>query len=224
MISYLPKIVLGLLVFLYPLFSYADSMIEPTTFEISRVSIITLIPVVLSAVLLFMFRKKGAPLQPKPKTPIEKTRKEKRVLKLITCFIIWDVLSTVFFYRFKLLEEGDILSLPASQERLAINVMMGVSVIGVLIGIFSVIAIIFSMLFKKKESVRAKYWFLLFMVTYLPAQCLLSFVRMGMCEDCEGQSIGYSFVFGIQTLSLLAIVIGLVVVVGCYNRIKKRII
>ena len=64
MISYLSKIVLGLLVFLYPLFSYADSMVEPTSLEISRVSIITLIPVVLSAVLLFMFRKKGVPLQP----------------------------------------------------------------------------------------------------------------------------------------------------------------
>ena len=221
MISYLPKIVLGLLVFLYPLFSYADSMIEPTSLEISRVSIITLIPVVLSAVLLFMFRKKGVPLQPKPKTPIEKTRKEKRVLKLITCFIIWDVLSTVFFYRFKLLEEGDILSLPASQERLAINVMMGVSVIGVLIGIFSVIAIIFSMCFKKKESVRAKYWFLLFIVSYLPAQCFLGF--MILCYLCNyPYGVGVPlFVILTQILFLLVIVVvGLVV--GCYNRIKKR--
>ena len=220
MIYYLSKIVLGLAIAFFPLLSHADTMVGPAPNEITLSITITLIPVVLSAVLLFMLRKKGVPLQPKPQTPIEKTRKEKRVLKLIKCFIIWDVLSTVFFYRFKLLEEGSILSLPVSQERLAINVMIGVSVIGVLIGIFSVIAIIFSVLFKKKESVRAKYWFLLFMVSYLPAQCFLGFMILCYLYDYR-VGVGVPlFVILTQILFLLAIVVGLVV--GCYNRIKKR--
>ena len=221
--SYLSKIVLGLLVFLYPLFSYADSMVEPTSLEISRVSIITLIPVVLSAVLLFMFRKKGVPLQPKPKTPIEKTHKEKRVLKLIKCFIIWGVLTTVFLYSFQILSKYSTPMISVSefyQINVAISVLMGLSAIGVLIGIFSVIAMIFSMLFKKKESVRAIYWFLLFMVSYLPAQCFLSFVRMAVYRYFWGPERIYYFVILTQILFLLAIVVGLVV--GYYKKIKKR--
>ena len=232
MISYLSKIVLGLLVFLYPLFSYADAapMIEPIPLGISLVGITILIPVVLSAVLLFMLRKKGVPLQPKPKTPIEKTRKEKRVLKLIKCFVILNVFLPILIYsveKFRLRSDLDVEVFVVLLRELIVLSATGVLTgIGVLIGIFSVIAMIFSviamifsMLFKKKVSVRARYWFLLFMVSYLPAQYFLSCVRAVVYLLCEPEMV-YSFVILTQILFLLAIVVGLAV--GYYKKIKKR--
>ena len=103
MISYLSKIVLGLLVFLYPLFSYADvaAMTKPIPLGISLAGITIIMPVVLSAVLLFMLRKKGVPLQPKQNVSLS----EQHVFKISRFFLSLNLVLFVLIVLFNYNED-----------------------------------------------------------------------------------------------------------------------
>ena len=196
--SYLSKIVLGLAIAFFPLLSHADTIVGLVPNEIALSKTMILMPVFLSAVLLFAFRKKKAPVsaQKKQNEPCKKTPQEKKVLKLTMGIVIWNLILALLY------QTGTFSDLGDYEVLYLYCFLIGMGIIFALIGFYLFIETLVSMPLEKHLHVRAKHWICLFVICLLAVVHHVAFVFY--LDDLE------LLIMGIELFFMMALSVGLI--------------